>query len=659
MATVNGKSGTFNIYTNNTSISGYVKWQETYDNSTYTTTNKTTITITAYLHRTNIYSGETWFDGYTVTRTAYFGSETVTNTSVQSMSIAGSSSNGTPTSGGGAFTQVYTASKEIAHDSNGDKSITIGFAMSNNVGGVAGDSFTVPKTTTTVSLTTVPRATTPTISATSVTMGSSITVTMTPAASTFKHKLRYDFGTVTGASSGISIGENFTATGTTTATFTPPTSLGSQVPTAMSGTGTLYCYTYTSDGTHIGTKSVTVTINVPSYTPSISGITLTGNNLLSSTYVQGKSTVTVNATLATSYGATNQSISAVIDGKTYTTLPFTTSVLSNGSKSAAITFTDSRGKSVTATSSAITVYEYAIPSITVFTLTRQSNGTSVDVKVQGTIASINSKNAKTIKVTLNGVTNTITSSSYTINGTTTFTSVPTDSTFNATATFTDSYTTVTKNATLPTVSVTMDFHSSGTGIAMGKVAESSDLLDVAWSQRVRKNLTVDGTVTSTGGLTVGSITTSGSVSAASLTTSGNATISGSLTVGGKTLLNLIYPVGSIYMSVNSTSPATLFGGTWSQLKDRFLLGAGDSYTNGNTGGAATHTLSVSELPSHNHPYGVYDASSTNSMAINHMAAYCGKVASTAWGSNTLYTGGGSAHNNMPPYLVVYMWKRTA
>lgn len=486
MAVVNGKSGTFNIYTNNTSISGYVKWQETYDNATYAQTNKTTVTITAYLHRTNIYSGQTWFEGGTVTRTAYFGSETVTNTSVQNMSIAGSSSNGTPTSGGGAFTQVYTASKEITHDSDGNKSIALGFAMSNNVSGVAGDSFTVPKTTATVSLTTVPRATTPTLSATTITMGSSITVTMTPASSTFKHKLRYNFGSVSGSASGFSIGAEFTAQGTTSATFTPPTSLGSQIPNAMSGTGTLICYTYAANGTHIGTKNITITLNVPSYNPEISGFSLTGNNLLSSTYVQGKSTVTVNATAVTYYGATIKSISSVIDGKTYTSLPFTTSALSSGSKSAAITITDSRNKKATVTTSAITVYAYSIPNISVFKLERQSNGTSVVATVQGTIASVNSKNAKTIKVTLNGVTNTITSSSYTISGTTTFTNVPTDSTFNATASFADSYTTITKQATLPTVAVTMDFHNSGKGVALGKVSEASDLFEVAWKTKLNK-----------------------------------------------------------------------------------------------------------------------------------------------------------------------------
>ena len=71
---------------------------------------------------------------------------------------------------------------------------------------------------------------------------------------------------------------------------------------------------------------------------------------------------------------------------------------------------------------------------------------------------------------------------------------------------------------------------------------------------------------------------------------------------GKSLLNLFYPVGSIYWSSNNTNPGTLFGGTWIQIKDRFILAAGDSYSNGATGGAATVTLSVSNMPSHSHSF---------------------------------------------------------
>ena len=71
---------------------------------------------------------------------------------------------------------------------------------------------------------------------------------------------------------------------------------------------------------------------------------------------------------------------------------------------------------------------------------------------------------------------------------------------------------------------------------------------------------------------------------------------------GAPLLNLVYPVGSIYWSSNNTNPANLFGGTWTQIKDRFILAAGDYYSNGATGGAATVTLTVSNMPSHTHSF---------------------------------------------------------
>ena len=71
---------------------------------------------------------------------------------------------------------------------------------------------------------------------------------------------------------------------------------------------------------------------------------------------------------------------------------------------------------------------------------------------------------------------------------------------------------------------------------------------------------------------------------------------------GKPLLNLVYPVGSIYWSSNNTNPANLFGGTWTQIKDRFILAAGDYYSNGATGGAATVTLTISNMPNHSHSF---------------------------------------------------------
>ena len=486
MAWVNGKSGTYNISTNNAPISGYVRWEEKYD----VTANKSLITQTAYLRRTNIYSGATFFTNEAITRSFFFGSETVSTSANASLSIPGNTS-----AGGGTYVQVYTASKEIAHNSDGSKSITLGFQMTkNDAVAVIANSFTVPKTTATVTLTAIPRATTPTLSAATVTMENTINITLSPADSTFKHKIRYEFGSLVSQIKGVKLNgaqitDDFLPGGTYT--FTPPGTLGGQIPNDNSGTAKLIVYTYKSDGTHIGTKTVNITINVPDYTPIIGGILLTGNNLLNGVYVAGKSTVTVTTAATPDYGSTIKSWTVLLDGKTYTTNKFTSSVLSAGYQAAVVTVTDSRGETAVLTSEKIAVQAYSVPIITSFTIERQSDGTTVIATVKGSISPVSNQNAKTVTVTLNGVTKTITSSSYTINGTATFTGVPTDSTLTGTAKLQDSYTSVTKDAVLPTVAVTMDFHHSGEGVAFGKVAENEGFLDVDWNLYCRKNASIN------------------------------------------------------------------------------------------------------------------------------------------------------------------------
>ena len=123
----------------------------------------------------------------------------------------------------------------------------------------------------------------------------------------------------------------------------------------------------------------------------------------------------------------------------------------------------------------------------------------------------------------------------------------------------------------------------------------------------------------------------------------------------KDIINIVYPVGSIYISVNSTSPASLFGGTWEQIKDRFLLAAGDTYKAGATGGEATHTLTVDEMPTHSHLTGI-SHSDTGSYVSGMQSAV---VHFDYDGGPTSNTGGNQPHNNMPPYLAVYVWKRVA
>lgn len=151
-----------------------------------------------------------------------------------------------------------------------------------------------------------------------------------------------------------------------------------------------------------------------------------------------------------------------------------------------------------------------------------------------------------------------------------------------------------------------------------------------------------------------------------------------------------HPVGSYYWSSNSTDPGTLFGGTWEQVKDRFVYAVGDDSAAGDTGGEATHTLTVSEMPAHTHdaPQGsdkaddyCFEVSRDNSLTTTMRAQLalsttskifanaCNTAAKDSIGvddvnavgrtKSTKSTGGGTAHNNMPPYVRAYCWRRTA
>ena len=130
------------------------------------------------------------------------------------------------------------------------------------------------------------------------------------------------------------------------------------------------------------------------------------------------------------------------------------------------------------------------------------------------------------------------------------------------------------------------------------------------------------------------------------------------------MLSRIYPVGSIYMSVTSASPADLFGGTWERIKDRFLLASGDTYSAGSTGGEAQHTLTVDEMPKHHHSMPI-KSDWTGGTADNNYWSYQMNGGSAdgegewATPNGTGFTGSNMPHNNMPPYLAVYVWKRVA
>ena len=131
-------------------------------------------------------------------------------------------------------------------------------------------------------------------------------------------------------------------------------------------------------------------------------------------------------------------------------------------------------------------------------------------------------------------------------------------------------------------------------------------------------------------------------------------------LGGKTLAEImleLYPVGAVYISANSTSPASLFGGTWERIDGRFLLGADATYAAGSTGGEATNTIDVNNLPPRIPLMYSNDSGSSGSGGIMSSAVYTsGENSGYAW----LGTGRSATPlSNMPPYLAVYMWERVS
>jgi hypothetical protein len=177
---------------------------------------------------------------------------------------------------------------------------------------------------------------------------------------------------------------------------------------------------------------------------------------------------------------------------------------------------------------------------------------------------------------------------------------------------------------------------SGTTDALIKQSATGDLVDAS-----------SGTVT-VGAVSTGAITTTGAITATTtITATGN--ISGAeVQVAGTDIFETIYPVGSIYQSTVSTNPATLFGvGTWTALEDRFLIGESATYAAASTGGSADAIVVL-----HKHTVG-YSTSSGNDAIVQ----------SGATGQNgtvdTQTVGSSGTNANLPPYLAVYMWERTA
>lgn len=510
------------------------------------------------------------------------------------------------------YTGTLVASGELAigHDTNGSKTFSAyaeGAIYASAVNCKGSDSWSLPD---------IGRASQPSLNtwpnnSPNFNIGDTIVVHMNRKSSVFTHTVvlklgSYSYTIGTGVTDNISLDTDRIAS-----------NLYAQMPNSNSMTGEIAITTY-SGSTVIGTSSCAIIAHVVNSNPTFDvayedsnskTVAITENNQY---IIRNNSTLKISISNAQALNsATLKSITAVVNGNAYTgTLNGSTGTINVGvvnvshDTEVTVKLTDSRGND-SIREITVLVYDWTLPSA-IIKLNRKSNYYSESIlNVNANYASIGGKNEVTIKYRTKKVANS-TFSTYTTIQNNTDANFTADNEFewNVQVNVADKLGNTTYNLILPK------------GIPIAYVDTKKNSFGVNCFPKNEK----------------------------------------SLEINGKTVFDMVYPVGSVYVSVNSTSPATLFGGTWVQIKDKFLLSAGDTYKAGATGGEATHVLTVDEMPRHNHSIDNLNASGSTTPYMTVQAqekkGYGGNV-------QTFFTGGGQAHNNMPPYIVVYIWQRTA
>ena len=501
-------------------------------------------------------------------------------------------------------TTIATGSFWVNHDNNGEAAAHIFYWGNTNYGnGCSGDFW--------LGLTTIARASQPSINtwpnnSPDITAGVACTIHMNKHAN-FTHKVSYSFGKKSGV----------IATGVVdNCSWTPPTSLLDQISTATVGYGGISVETY-SGSTKIGdTKTCNFNLHLPNNSePTVGTITLTEQHegvkaKNGNVTVQQISKKLVSVPVTAKYSTSIKSV--VCDGVTLTNTNGTyTGYVSNKSNGTyTVTATDNRGLKSTDTVKQ-TYYAYSKPYVTA-SLKRESetsqNGT---LSASGTYSTILS-NTVSMSIKRNDESSATSVTPTLSNGNISFSKAYTDLyytlSFSIAVTVTDSFG-ESMSATAYLGVGQYAFAMIKQGVVLGP---DSYLFD-------KQNAI-------------------------------------------RSVLDFFYPVGSIYISTSSTfNPQTAWGGTWKKTADgRCLIGASDKYPLRSTGGEAEHTLTVNEMPTHRHSssrINWYNNLQTYGISVNIVAKSNLKVDGPD--INTSYTGNSKAHNNMQPYLAVYIWERTA
>lgn len=441
-------------------------------------------------------------------------------------------------------------------------------------------------------------------------------------------------------------------------TWTPPIELAEENPTGNHVYVTLSLTIY-SGSKVIGQDSADVFYSIPStVAPSftVEFSDAAGYKDIFGDFLQLRSKLKIKVNPTTLYGATVEYCKINVRGESFDDLEAVASEIDlHGDIQIYVLIQDSRGKTA---QGHFYVYfrEYSLPSVRSLTVRRcNSDGTSNDqgnyVRVDYTASATTLDNLNTVAYKLEykksnasaftAVNLTEYTNNFYISDTYIF-AAETGSSYNVQLTVTDAFGSVVRTTLASTAATIMHFKADGKGIGLGKVSEVVNAVDIGWNIQMNSHRIVgladpvdDGDAVSKKFLeeAIGDVVPDED--------------------GNWPMFDVIWPVGSIYISANSTSPAELFGGEWSQIKDRFLLAAGSTYTLGKTGGEATHTLTVDEMPTHDHG-GVRRVNNSKSGSSSTGASSGSGDAS----NETNDKGGGKPHNNMPPYLVVNVWMRT-
>lgn len=537
----------------------------------------------------------------------------------------------------------------ISHNQDGSKSFGLMASFSGSGGWspgnlkISGNTFT---------LTTIPRASSITVE--DVMIGSPFTIDINRQSTSYTHTLRYSWFNKTGTIA--------TDVGTTT-TWTIPNHFANDIPNSTSGTGTIYVDTY-NEGTKTGTQSVSFTASVPaSMKPTLYSVTLTDTNGVARGLLSGNNFLQVISNIQVTFDGASGSYSSSITGykaeivnknQVTNSNGGTLGIMNfNGSATVRASVFDSRGRQSDAKDITINVIEYFAPIFSFTALRTRASPNIIQVIRNARISPIslygNQKNVMTLSFKVAPLGSTYyTSDNGSASGAWTSVSNLTNSQANLSGnyiatksfvvigTLSDKFTSTEFSATVATESVVMSYDKDGR-VGIGKIVEQgrAGSIDVAGDGYIGGKFYV-----------------------------GNNEIKPGLT---KTeILDMIYPVGSIYISISSSNPSYTMGGTWQRFANGKTLVGVDEYDSdfnspNRTGGEKAHQTTVEEMPSHAHQFNTEAAGSPIALGWENgnNSAMRAKLGNYTLGLPTTSVGGNKPHNNLQPYITVYMWRRTA